>query len=152
MITDEQLEARIAKTSKMTIALCAIPEMGHFTPLARLGKYLADVGHDVHFVTFSYHKDKVDSVVKNSEINCQIHYFDEDDPMPRECLFYGLSWKKTGQKSVTIDGFDEFYPIIQQRLKTFNPDIMICDVMSVTFGMAADLMNLPVIVNDPLPL
>jgi hypothetical protein len=29
---------------------------------------------------------------------------------------------------------------------------MICDVISLTFGRVADIMGLPCVVNDPLPL
>lgn len=56
MISDNDLEARISKSMNMKIIMTAIPEMGHFTPLMRLGKYLGDKGHEIHFVTFAYHK------------------------------------------------------------------------------------------------
>jgi UDP-N-acetylglucosamine:LPS N-acetylglucosamine transferase len=96
----------------MKIVLAAFPEMGHFTPIVRLAKYLSDKGHDIHIITFVYNKEKVDTMIKNSEVNCQIHYFDEDDPMPRECIFKGLSWKTRGVETVAIGEFEDFYPKI----------------------------------------
>jgi hypothetical protein len=121
----------------MKIIMTAIPEMGHFTPLMRLGKYLADKGHEIHFVTFAYHKQKVENMIKTTEVKCQPHFFDEDDPMPRECMFNGLTWKKDGVKRVNCEGFEEFYPKICATLNAIGGDLMICDVVSSVFGNCA---------------
>ena len=91
IITDEMIEERVAKSKSLRIALCAVPEMGHFIPLVRLGKALADRGHTVSFMGFKYHEEKMKNMIATSEIDAPCFFADEKENYTRDELTKGIA-------------------------------------------------------------
>lgn len=58
MNTPDNLEQRVARSEHLKIAVVCIGEMGHMIPVIQLSDELVSRGHDVHFITSDYNKEK----------------------------------------------------------------------------------------------
>jgi UDP:flavonoid glycosyltransferase YjiC (YdhE family) len=133
------IEERVAKSKNLKIALCAVPEMGHFIPLVRLAKALADRGHTVCFMAFKYHEDKIKTMIKNSELEAECYFADEKENYTRDEITQGIESRKDGVKRKMLEGIGAMVPNVKEIFKNhFRPDIMVSDLMGFTFYMAAD--------------
>ena len=110
LITDEMIDERIRKSKNLKIALCAVPEMGHFIPLVRLGKALAERGHKVCFMGFKYHEEKMKKMIATSEIEAECFFADEAENYTRDELTNGIDSRKDGVKRKMLEGIGRMVP------------------------------------------
>ena len=97
LITEELLEARIAKSKNLKITFSAMPEMGHFIPLMRLAAACKQRGHTISFLSYSYNADRCLKMLKQTEIEDVPIEF-PDPNFSRDDFMYGVGHQETGNK------------------------------------------------------
>ena len=66
---------------------------------------------------------------------------------------YKKGWKKDHKiKFAPLFVDEKVISCHREALKATSPDLVVCDFISVFGLMAADQLNLPVVINCPLPL
>lgn len=70
--TQDALMARIAQSKKLKIGFAAFGEMGHLTPLVRIGDALAERGHEIVYFTNGWAKEKLTKMLNMNDVKAKV--------------------------------------------------------------------------------
>lgn len=117
--------------------------------MCHIAEALIESGHEVQFVSCKDETNaKIEKIVNG--YGCKIHF--------ASCDGYGMEYlmikDKTMKEQLTsrIEQFNVHWkPHCIQKIKELKPDILLVDFIASPGFTAADMLNIPMVVNSPVP-
>ncbi len=116
--------------AEATVLLCAMPLVGHVTPLLQLARELVARGHAVHFYTGSQFRERIESIGARFEAMSAALDPGErplDHFLPELRKLTGIAQLKYALKNFFIDSGTGQLSDLRQLLTRFEPDTIVVD-------------------------